>query len=126
MALGITSLTPSSPAGSTSESAAWEAKLFGAGIYLAENSSKSDEYCRPDSRGICSIKFLIRAVLGMPYEAEQPMPNTRLPLASADSGPHDSVIGVTSNTHPSAWLHNYREFILYDAAGQRQRASTRW
>ena len=72
------------------------------------------EYCRPDARGICSI-FLVRAVLGMPYEAEQPMPNTRLPPASADFRlTHDSVIGVTSNTHPNAWLHKYREFILYD------------
>mmetsp|Transcript_31851 Transcript_31851/g.101631 ORF Transcript_31851/g.101631 Transcript_31851/m.101631 type:complete len:1006 (-) Transcript_31851:99-3116(-) len=87
--------------------------LFGAGIYLAENSSKSDEYCVPDARGICSM-FLVRAVLGMPYEAEHPMPNTRLPPASADSRPHDSVIGVTRSTHPSAFLHKYREFIVYD------------
>ncbi|EKX31416.1 hypothetical protein GUITHDRAFT_122390 [Guillardia theta CCMP2712] len=34
--------------------------LFGAGVYLAENSSKSDEYCTPDSRGICRM-LLVRA-----------------------------------------------------------------
>ncbi|EKX35886.1 hypothetical protein GUITHDRAFT_79242, partial [Guillardia theta CCMP2712] len=88
--------------------------LFGAGIYLAENSSKSDEYCTPDSRGICRM-FVVRAVLGSSYEAMQAMNNVRLPPVMPGSDRlHDSVIGVTKDTHPSAFLEKYREFIVYD------------
>ncbi|EKX49585.1 hypothetical protein GUITHDRAFT_104545 [Guillardia theta CCMP2712] len=82
--------------------------LFGAGIYLAENSSKSDEYCTPNSTGLCYM-FLIRAMLGRPYEALNAMNQQRL----APSG-YNSVIGVTKATHPGAFLKKYREFIIYD------------
>ena len=88
--------------------------LFGAGIYLAENSSKSDEYCTSDSRGICRM-FVVRAVLGTPFEAVQAMNNARRPPAMPGSERlHDSVIGVTQDTHPTACLKKYREFIVYD------------
>lgn len=39
--------------------------LFGHGVYLAENASKSDEYAEP-SDGLCRM-FLCRVVLGTPY-----------------------------------------------------------
>jgi len=89
--------------------------LFGAGIYLAENSSKSDEYCTPDVQGLCSM-FLVRAVLGTPYEALEPRNNSRRPpcMPRADQRLYDSVIGVMKQTHPRAFLEKYREFIVYD------------
>ena len=40
--------------------------LFGAGVYFAMNSSKSDQYGTPDPSGTYTI-FLSRVVLGKPY-----------------------------------------------------------
>ena len=88
--------------------------LFGAGVYFAENSSKSDEYCTPDSSGSCYM-FLSRVMLGTPFLAEQPMSQLRRPPNLHGSNRLcDSVIGVTKATHPSAFLERYREFIVYD------------
>ncbi|EKX32232.1 hypothetical protein GUITHDRAFT_82501 [Guillardia theta CCMP2712] len=88
--------------------------LFGAGVYLAENSSKSDEYCTPDSHGICRM-LLVRVALGTPFEALQTMRRARRPPAMPGSSRlHDSVMAVTRDTHPQACLDKHREFIVYD------------
>lgn len=102
--------------------------MFGAGIYLAENSSKSDEYCVENSTN-SSFMFLVRATLGAPYEALQPMKRHRRPpcteghldvietrgVKTVCSHPRlDSVIAPTTKTHAQAALCKYREFIVYD------------
>ena len=92
------------------------AGLFGAGVYFAENSSKSDEYCTPDKTGSCFM-FLCRVMLGTPFLAEQPMRQLRRPPNLPGSNPSqlcDCVIGVTAATHPGAFLQRYREFVVYD------------
>eukprot|EP00960_Hanusia_phi_P008955 257971-Hanusia_phi.AAC.2 len=58
----------------------------------------------PDSQGFCYM-FLVRAVLGTPFEAR---------TGGAKRLNDSSVIGVTSQTHSGAFLHKYREFIVYD------------
>eukprot|EP00960_Hanusia_phi_P076693 768599-Hanusia_phi.AAC.2 len=89
--------------------------LFGAGIYMAENASKSDEYCTPDRQGLCYM-FLVRAVLGTPFEALQQLKMARRPpsIPGQNNRLYDSVIGVTSKSHPGAFLQKYREFVVYD------------
>uniref|UniRef100_A0A6T7TA30 Poly [ADP-ribose] polymerase n=1 Tax=Hanusia phi TaxID=3032 RepID=A0A6T7TA30_9CRYP len=86
---------------------------FGGGIYLAENSSKSDEYCTPDANGLCYM-FLVRAALGSPYEATRSMKQLRRPPARAGTRLYDSVLAVTKETHPDAFLERHREFVVYD------------
>ncbi|EKX36295.1 hypothetical protein GUITHDRAFT_155278 [Guillardia theta CCMP2712] len=76
---------------------------FGAGIYFAENSSKSAGFCSPNAQGLKSM-FLVRVVLGDPIENAQ-VRNHRRPPPNASTGRlYDSVIG-----NPQA-----REFIVYD------------
>lgn len=99
--------------------------LFGAGIYLAENSSKSDEYCVPSRKGTCFM-FLVRAVIGTPATVLQSMNNLRRPpCVKGHSELHgqfckdarcDSVMAPTTSTHSGAFLQKYREFIVYDRA----------
>jgi hypothetical protein len=100
--------------------------LFGAGIYLAENSSKSDEYCTPSDSG-SYFMFLVRATLGTPHLALSPMNNLRRPPCregghtDLDGQPcahprADSVLAPTKSTHPNAHLQKYREFVIYDRA----------
>ncbi|KAG2382622.1 hypothetical protein C9374_005202 [Naegleria lovaniensis] len=89
--------------------------LFGAGIYFAENCSKSDQYCTPDSNQEYSM-FLSRVVLGRQiYQAgastSQSLGNQRRPpqIPNTNGRVYDSVIGK-SNASSSA----YTEFIVYD------------
>eukprot|EP00960_Hanusia_phi_P020931 617422-Hanusia_phi.AAC.1 len=35
-------------------------------------------------------------------------------MPGEDKRLYESVIGMTSQTHPGAFLHKYREFIVYD------------
>ena len=85
--------------------------MFGAGVYFAENSCKSDQYCGPiDSAGPFYM-FLCRVAMGKLHIAETATPTAR----EAPEG-FDSVVAVTSQTHPNASLDLYREFIVYDGA----------
>ena len=52
--------------------------IFGAGIYFAENSSKSDEYITPDSNGLCKL-FLCRVCLGTPFVTTRSLKSIRRP-----------------------------------------------
>jgi len=52
--------------------------LFGAAIYLAENSSKSDEYCESDQSNSC-VMFLTRATLGSSVATKTKHNNIRRP-----------------------------------------------
>ena len=45
--------------------------MFGFGIYLAENASKSDEYAPEDEDGL-HYTFLCRVLLGRPFHNRDP------------------------------------------------------
>jgi hypothetical protein len=100
--------------------------MFGAGVYLAENSSKSDEYCVPDAKGSCFM-FVVRAAIGTPHRTLEDMNDLRRPPClqghteikgqyCIDHPRADSVFAPTTSTHPGACLKRYREFIVYDGA----------
>eukprot|EP00731_Ephydatia_muelleri_P020724 Em0013g451a len=89
--------------------------MFGAGIYFAENSSKSNQYVYGIAGGngcpthkdkscyICARKMLLcRVTLGKPVEQF-----TAIRIAHAPPG-HHSVIG-----RPSAGGLNYPEYVIY-------------
>jgi hypothetical protein len=86
--------------------------MFGAGLYFAEASSKSDEYCSPNDKDEFPL-ILVRATLGKPNYCDKPKPyddpGRRQLERSCMSGAYNSVIGdriKVSNT--------YREFVVYD------------
>ncbi len=103
--------------------------MFGAGVYFAECSSKSDEYITEDEAGLCYM-FLSRVVLGNSFVALSEMINLRRPpctTAGCDDPAclhprHDSVTGEIEANFPTAQLKRYREFIVYD----RQMAYPEW
>ena len=66
----------------------------GAGVYFAENSSKSDEYIEADENSNCYI-ILSRVLLGTPHVTLKSMSGTRLPpiLPSDPSRRSDSILG---------------------------------
>jgi hypothetical protein len=94
--------------------------MFGIAAYLAENSSKADQYAEPDAEGICTL-VLVRAVLGTPYIARDPAPFVKPPCRvgghAAQPCVHpkfDSVVGEIEAHVQGAVLKRHREFCLYD------------
>ena len=90
--------------------------LFGAGIYFAESVTKSDKYCTPGPRSVCSM-FLARVALGTPCEQLKGLDaKERRAPARPGGGDRrfDSVLGVTTASHPGALLRRFREFVVYD------------
>jgi len=86
--------------------------MFGAGLYFAEASSKSDEYCQPNENDEYPI-IIVRVILGRPNYVDAPKPfddpGRRALEHSCMSGSCHSVIGdriKVSNT--------YREMVVYD------------
>jgi len=86
--------------------------MFGAGLYFAEASSKSDEYCQPNEKDEFPI-IIVRVILGRPNYVDAPKPfddpGRRALEHSCMSGSFHSVIGdriKVSNT--------YREMVVYD------------
>ena len=95
--------------------------LWLAGVYFAENSSKSDEYCPP---GPTQFMFLCRVALGNPHVTLQPHRDLRRPPCvngHIDFVPNppcnhercDSVLAPSQNQDPRACLARFREFITY-------------
>merc|ERR1719221_1733779 len=82
--------------------------LYGRGIYLSENSSKSDEYSRPDSRGLCTA-LLCRAVLGRALYTEEKVPDARACEAACIKGSYHSVLGDRLKARGT-----FREFVVFD------------
>ena len=97
------------------ERVAEEGGLLGRGIYFAENSSKSDEYCTPDSKGICRM-VVSRVTLGTAFVSRRVDRSLRRPPARLDDESRicDSVVGVTAETVPGAGLECYNQFVVYD------------
>jgi len=86
--------------------------LFGAGLYLAESCSKSDEYVKPDDKGHYPV-MLVRTTLGNINYCASVDPTTdpgRDKLQnSCTAGDYHSVLGDRKKARGT-----YREFIIYD------------
>lgn len=82
--------------------------LYGKGLYLAENTSKSDEYCRPGPGGLCTM-LLCRAVLGKAFETAELEPNPRACEAAVIRGSSHSIIGDRLKCRGT-----FREFVFFD------------
>merc|ERR1712100_194499 len=81
--------------------------MFGPGIYLAEASSKADEYARDDDSGAYSGLFAIvvcRAVLGRPFVTSDPGNYAH----KVTPGDYDVVIGDREKV-----VNTYREFVFF-------------
>jgi hypothetical protein len=95
--------------------------LLGAGVYFAENSSKSDDYVQPDEKGYCNL-FLTRVCLGSPFISNNRLSGLHRPpcVEACESGSacghvrFDSVIGEKRSNDRRACLERYREFIVFD------------
>ena len=86
--------------------------LFGAGLYFAENSSKSDEYVKGDHKGWYPM-ILCRVTLGRIYYCANADPTTdpgRDKLEDAcTSGAYHCVLGDRVKARGT-----YREYVIYD------------
>jgi hypothetical protein len=91
---------------------------FGAGIYFADSVDKSFQHCdKPASATNRSyFLFIARVVLGLPFVALAPRNKEYRapPLPDQPSRFYNSVIAVTTETHPAAHLKTFREFVVYD------------
>jgi len=83
--------------------------LYGRGIYLAENASKSDEYCTSDAEGVRTM-LLCRAVLGNVFYTEAVEPDPRDCEAKCLRENFNSVLGDRRKTRGT-----FREFVVFDA-----------
>eukprot|EP01061_Rhynchopus_euleeides_P020483 TRINITY_DN3332_c0_g1_i1.p1 TRINITY_DN3332_c0_g1~~TRINITY_DN3332_c0_g1_i1.p1 ORF type:complete len:260 (+),score=85.47 TRINITY_DN3332_c0_g1_i1:101-781(+) len=92
--------------------------LHGAGLYFAENSSKSDEYMSPAEDGLCDL-LVCRVLLGKPHlrssKAGAAAQSARRPPCveghigcTQGHAPTDSVLAALEG--------NPREFVVYDRA----------
>jgi len=86
--------------------------LFGAGLYFAESSSKSDEYCQGDGRGWFPMIFC-RVALGRinycPHVDPVKDPGRDKLESSCIGGEYHSVLGDRKKARGT-----YREFVVYD------------
>jgi len=84
-------------------------RMFGRGVYFAEESSKADEYALPDeeSSGLCCMLFC-RVLCGEMYRATDFTPDLERKL---DRRKFDSILGDRK-----AVVDTYREIIVYDGA----------
>ncbi|CAE8677137.1 unnamed protein product [Polarella glacialis] len=84
--------------------------LFGNGIYLAEASSKSDEYTMPDGMDGLRTLLLCKASLGRVLYVDEHNPDTdRLVAACRPGAGFHSVLGDRAKIRGT-----YREFVAYD------------
>jgi hypothetical protein len=85
-------------------------KMFGLGVYLAVNSSKSDIYTEPNEGGERCV-FVVRACLGESHLAKQASPKMVKPPERNDGrGPLNSVVGLT---HEQGGVLDHPEMIVY-------------
>merc|ERR1719210_3303334 len=88
--------------------------MYGPGIYLAENSSKSDEYARDDQDGLYQGLYcllLCRACLGEVLQMTNGGTAVHsMVMEALKSGTYDSVLGDRASA-----VGTYREFVVYEA-----------
>eukprot|EP00929_Paragymnodinium_shiwhaense_P103788 TRINITY_DN6754_c0_g1_i1.p1 TRINITY_DN6754_c0_g1~~TRINITY_DN6754_c0_g1_i1.p1 ORF type:complete len:554 (+),score=124.76 TRINITY_DN6754_c0_g1_i1:80-1741(+) len=82
--------------------------LYGAGVYLAEACTKSDEYTAADSEGLRPL-LLCRATCGHMNVTVEERPDVNALHNSVSSGKFESVLGDREQARGT-----YREFIVYD------------
>ena len=88
-------------------------KMFGTGIYLATNSSKSDIYTTANDAGERSV-FVMRACLGEVHESKVALTTaTRAPERADKKGPLDSVRAMTLADGGAV---EHPEYIVYKDA----------
>jgi len=90
--------------------------MFGHGVYLAEHSSKSDEYAKDDPKGLTGAGvyclILCRVALGNFVTMTEGGSDVHdMVKASMRSGKYESVLGDRS-----AAVGTYREFVVYQEA----------
>jgi len=83
--------------------------LYGRGVYLAENASKSDEYTRPDPATGNRTMLVCRVTLGRTYYTDQVTPDPRACEYACLNGPFHSVIGDRRKSRGT-----FREFVVFD------------
>jgi len=83
--------------------------LYGRGIYLAENSTKADEYADPDPRTGLSTLLLCRAALGRVLYTAEVDPDPRQCEDACLRGNFHSVLGDRR-----ACRGTFREFVVFD------------
>jgi len=86
--------------------------MFGAGLYFAEASSKSDEYCVPNDNDEYPL-ILVRVTLGKVNYCDKPKPfddpGRRALERSCTGGAYHSVLGDRIKVSGT-----YREYVIYD------------
>jgi len=82
--------------------------LYGRGVYLADNATKSDEYSRPTASGYRHL-LLCRATLGKVFYTDAKDADPRACEAACLKGNFHSVLGDRRKCRGT-----FREFILFD------------
>jgi hypothetical protein len=83
--------------------------LYGRGIYLAENGSKSDEYTRPSNKDQDRHLLLLRACLGRVYYTDAKETDPRACEDACIRGKYHSVLGDRKKARGT-----FREFIVFN------------
>ena len=88
-------------------------KLYGHGVYLAANSSKSDIYTQPNLAGERCV-LVVRACLGEAHQARVPMQEILMPPDRPDGrGALNSVMALTFKL---GGVVEHPEYIVYQAS----------
>ncbi|CAE8613734.1 unnamed protein product [Polarella glacialis] len=94
--------------------------LYGEGIYFAEESCKSFQYC--DKDGGENSMILSRVLLGDPHYAKGPLGQMKISPkrdeADATKGRHNSVVANvgTPNGQPPPSVQEHREYVIFDGS----------
>lgn len=91
-------------------------RMFGHGVYFANKSTKSTNYCSVSRKSVPHFLFLAEVALGKPYVAPQAMTD----LSAAPRG-YDSVWGKAGKTGSWGARLQYDEFVVYSSAQQTLR-----
>jgi len=83
--------------------------LYGRGIYLAENSSKADEYSKADKKTGLYTMLLCRVTLGQMFYSDAVLPDARACEEACLKGEYHSVLGDRK-----ACRGTFREFAVFD------------
>merc|ERR1712107_600396 len=83
--------------------------LYGRGVYLAENGSKSDEYTRPSGKEQDRQLLLLRTCLGRVYYTDTKETNPRTCEDLCIRGVYHSVLGDRKKARGT-----FREFVVFD------------
>ena len=87
--------------------------LYGCGVYLAANSSKSDIYTKPNADGERCI-LVVRACLGEAYQAKAPMRQALMPPERPDGrGALNSVAALRTD---QGGCVEHSEYIVYQSS----------